>query len=175
MSEEYNTSGSPMISLTKADWDEMQLRLQQLEGRKNMSEPILTNLVDTAVETVVNLPETANGVLKKIDGADGSVPNGKIELSELKHFWNTPTGKKLAFNFIAVEATILTVLVQMYFQGLTNNPIFYALVVFFVSQFKTLFESIAELDNQNVILQNVQLTKLLNEANAALKIEQNKK
>lgn len=136
-----------------------------------MSENIgLINLVNKMLEMQATFKETLEKMTIRLDGLDGSTPNGKIDASEWKHFWQTPTGKKLLFTFIGVELTLVTVIIQMIIQGMYTNPIFYALIVFAVSEIKTLFNSIAELDTQIIQHQNVELTKQLNEANALLKI-----
>jgi hypothetical protein len=132
----------------------------------------LITTVNTITEMQNSFKTTLDKVIRRLDGIDGSVPNGKAEVAEWKHFWQTPMGKKLLFTFFGVELTLLTVIVQMIFQGQINTPIFYVLVVFAVSEVKTLFNSIAELDNQNTIHQNVELTKQLNEAKSILKIAQ---
>lgn len=84
--------------------------------------------------------------------------NNKLEWKEFMHFWQTPVGKQLLMQFIITEAWICTLLVPEFLQfGLWDgNTMGY--LILFITQFKTLAESISSLDNYNLTQQALKLT-----------------
>lgn len=68
MSEEYNTTGSPMISLTKADWESTQSKLAILEQQLAQLTSNFNQFINMVIPDA-NLPmleeEKPDGVMKQ--------------------------------------------------------------------------------------------------------------